>query len=80
MEGKTDCSNKDFHNEHFYDISAFANLLELRDSMGLVQRYSLKSFMTAHRFFYPRVVIDFYLTMTTRGERHTTAIHFTIDG
>ena len=36
--------------------------------------------MTPHRFFYSRLVIDFYHTMTTQGERHPTAIHFTIDG
>ena len=80
IEGNTDCSNKDFHNEHFYDIPTFANLLELRDSMGLVQRCSLEPFMTPRRFFYPREVIEFYQTMTTRGERHRTAIHFTIGG
>ena len=80
IEGNTDCSSKDFHNEHFYDIPTFSNLSELRDSMGLVHCYSLEPFMTRHRFFYPRVVIDFYQTMTTQGERHPTAIHFTIDG
>ena len=48
--------------------------------MGLIHRYSLESFMTLHRFFYPRVVIDFYQTMTSRGERHPTALYFTIDG
>ena len=80
IEGNTDCSNKDFHNEHFYDIPTFANLTELLDSMGLVQRYSLEPLLTPHRFFYPRVVIDFYQTMNTLGERHPTAIHFTIDG
>ena len=48
--------------------------------MGLVQRYSLEPFMAPRQFFYPRVVIDFYQTMTSRGERHPTAIHFTIDG
>ena len=35
--------------------------------------------MTPRRFFDPRVVIDFYQTMTTQGEHHPTAIHFTID-
>ena len=79
IEGNTDCSNKDFHNEHFYDIPAFTNLLELIDLMGLVQRYSLEPFMTPHRFFYPRVVFNFYQTMTTRDQHHPTAIHFTID-
>ena len=80
IEGNNNCSNKDFHNEHFYDIPTFANLLELWDLMGLIQLYSLELFMAPCRFFYPRVVIDFYQTMTTRGERHPTAIHFTIDG
>ena len=80
IKGNVDCNNKDFHNKHFYDIPDFANLLELRDSMGLVQRFSLEPFMTPCRFFYSRVVIDFYQTMTTRGERHPTAIHITIDG
>ena len=80
IEGNADCSNKGSQNEHCYDIPAFSNLFELRDSMGLVQRYSLEPFMTPRRFFYPRVVIEFYQTMTTRGERHPTAIHFTIDG
>ena len=56
------------------------NLLpELRDSMGLVQHYSLEPFMTPRRFFYPRVVIDFYQSMTSRGEQNPTAIRFTID-
>ena len=48
--------------------------------MGLVQGYSLNPFMTPRPFFYPRVVIYFYQTMTSRGERHLTTIHFTING
>ena len=31
-----DRSGKDLHNEHFYNIPAFAALLELRDSVGLL--------------------------------------------
>ena len=80
IEGITYYNNKDCHNEHFYDIPAFANLSELWDSMGLMQRYSRESFMTPRRFFYPRVVIEFYQTMTTRGGHHPTTIYFTIDG
>ena len=48
--------------------------------MAFIHRYFLKKFMTPHIFFYLRVVIDFYQTMTFRGERHPTALHFTIDG
>ena len=48
--------------------------------MLLVQRYSLKPFMTPRRFFYPRVVIEFYHTMTSKREFNPTALHFSIDG
>ena len=36
--------------------------------------------MTPCRFFYPRVVIEFYHTMTFRREPNPIAIHFAIDG
>ena len=36
--------------------------------------------MTPREFFYPRVALDFYQSMTTRGVPSPTAIHFTIDG
>ena len=36
--------------------------------------------MTPHKFFYPRVALDFYQSMTTRGVPSPTAIHFTING
>ena len=74
-----DCSTKSFHNENYYDISGFAALSELRDSMCLVQRYSLKPFMVLRQYFYPRVVIESYQTMTSRRERHSTILHFSID-
>ena len=36
--------------------------------------------MTLRRFFYPRVVIKFYHTMTSRCEANPTGLHFSIDG
>ena len=36
--------------------------------------------MTPRRFFYPRVVIEFYHTMSSKGESNPTALHFYIDG
>ena len=36
--------------------------------------------MTPRDFFYPRVALDFYQSMTTRHVRDPTVIHFTIDG
>ena len=68
------------HNEIYYDLLTFAKDPELIDSMRLVQKYSLEPFMTPRRFFYSRVVIEFYHTMTSRREPNPTTIHFTIDG
>ena len=48
--------------------------------MELMQRYSLEPFMTPCQFFYPRVVIEFYHTMTSRRAPNPTTIHFSIDG
>ena len=75
IPGNADCSERDFHNEIYYDFPAFFEDPKLRDSMRLVQRYSLEPFMTPRRFFYPWVVIEFYHTMT-----NPTAIHFFING
>ena len=36
--------------------------------------------MTPCRFFYPRVVIEFYHMMTSKKDPNPTAIHFSIDG
>ena len=36
--------------------------------------------MNPREFFYPRVALDFYQSITTRGVRSPTAIHFSIDG
>ena len=68
------------HDEVHYDLPAFSEDSELSDLMLLVQRNSLEPFMTSCRFFYPRVVIKFYHTITSRREANPTAIHFSIDG
>ena len=68
------------HSETYYDFPAFSVNLELRDSMRLVQRYSLEPFITPCHFFYPQVVIEFYHSMTSKRVPHSTAIHFSIDG
>ena len=78
--GNSDCSTKEVHSESYYDFLAFAANPELRDSMRLVQRYSLELFMTPRRFFYSGVVIEFYNTMTSKRFHYHTAIHFSIDG
>ena len=48
--------------------------------MRLVHKYSLLPFMTPRQFFYPRVVLEFYHTMTSRGVSNPMQLHFSIDG
>ena len=78
--GNSDYSTTEVHCETYYDFPSFAADPKLKDSMRLVQRYSLEHFMTLHRFFYPRVVIEFYHTMTSRRVPHPSVIHISIDG
>ena len=80
ISGNADCSTRDLHNKVYYDLLAFAEDPELRDYMRLVQQYSLEPFMTPRRFFYPRVVIEFYHTMKSKREPNPTTIYFSIDG
>ena len=75
-----DCHAKDFHGESYYDIPALAADPRFQDSMRLVHRYSLLLFMTPRQFFYPRVVLEFYHTMTSRGMSNPMQLHFSIDG
>ena len=67
IPGNVNCCAKDFHGESHYDTPSLAADPRFRDSMRLVQRYSLLLFMSPGQFFYPRVVLEFYHTMTSRG-------------
>ena len=50
-----------------------------RDSMQLIEHYSLLPFMTPRQFYYPRVVLQFYHSMTSRGATSPLELHFSID-
>ena len=47
--------------------------------MRLIEHYSLLSFMTPRKFYYPRVVLQFYHSMTSRGAPSPPELRFTID-
>ena len=64
----------------YYDIPALTLNQRFRDSMRLIRQYSLLPFMTPRQFFYPRVVLEFYHTMTSRGMASPLEIRFSIDG
>ena len=80
IEGNSNCRARPFHSELHFDQEAMRQNLELRDSYDLLEMYHLKHLTTPHEFFYPRVALDFYHSMITRGVRSPTMIHFSIDG
>ncbi|RVW27962.1 hypothetical protein CK203_094103 [Vitis vinifera] len=72
IEGNLDCRDRSFHSETYFDIEALRQQPELKDSFRLLQRYHMEHLLTPRQFYYPRVVLDFYQSMTTRGLRNPT--------
>ena len=48
--------------------------------MRLIRQYLLLPFMTPRQFYYPRVVLEFYHVMTSRGVPSPLELRFSIDG
>ena len=67
IEGNSDCRARPFHSELYFDNEAMRQQSDLKDSFGLLQRYHLERLMTPREFFYSRVAMDFYQSMTTQG-------------
>ena len=80
IPGKVDLRARDFHGEPFYDVPALIADPRLRDSMRMITQYSLLPFMTPQQFYYPRVVLEFYHTMTSRGVSSPMELRLSIDG
>ena len=80
IPGNVNLRARDFHGDSYYDIPALTVDQRFRDSMRLIQRYSLLPFMTPRKFFYPRVVLEFYHTMTSRGVPSQLQLQLIIDG
>ena len=78
--GNLDCRAKTFHSELYFDIEVMRQQPDLWDSFGLLQMYHLERLMTPKEFFYPRVAMDFYQSMTTQDVQGSIAIRFSIDG
>ena len=53
--------------------------LRFRDSMRLIEHYSLLPFMMPRQFYYPQVVLQFYYSMTSRGAPSPLELRFSID-
>ena len=48
---------REFHQESYYDVPALTTDPRFKDSMRLIEDYSLVPFMTPRQFYYPRVVL-----------------------
>ena len=70
---------REFHQESYYDVPTLMADTSFRDSMRLIEHYSLLSFMTPRQYYYPRVVLQFYHSMTSRGAPSPLELRFTID-
>ena len=57
IPGNTALHARDFHQESFYDVPALRADPRIRDSMRLIEDYSLLPFMTPKQYYYPRVVL-----------------------
>ena len=79
IPGNVDLHARDFHGEPFYDVPALTADPRFRDSMRLITRYSLLPFMTPRQFYYSRVVLQFYHSMTSRGVPSPLELRFSID-
>ena len=80
IEGNLDCRARPFHSELCFDTATFQLRPELADSFRLLRRYHMEHLLAPRDFFYPRVAMDFYQSMTTKQVRDPTLIHFTING
>ena len=79
IPGNVDLLSRDFHGEPFYDVPALTTDLLFKDSMKLITQYSLLPFMMPRQFYYPRVVLQFYHSMTSRGLPSPLELRFSID-
>ena len=79
IPGNVGLHSRDFHGESYYDVPTLMADPRFRDSMLLIEHYSLLPFMTPRQFYYPRVVLKFYHSMTSRGAPSPLELRFTID-
>ena len=79
IPGNAGLHARDFHGESFYDVPALTVDPRFRDSMRMIRHYSLLPFMTLRQFYYPRVVLQFYHSMTSWGAPSPLELQFTID-
>ncbi|XP_034708951.1 anther-specific proline-rich protein APG-like [Vitis riparia] len=66
IEGNFDCRARPFHSELCFDTAVFQLRPELEGLFQLLRRHHMEQLLTPRDFFYPRVAMDFYQSMTTQ--------------
>ena len=79
IPGNARLHRRAFHQESYYDVPALRDDPRFRDSMRLIEDYSLLTFMTPRQYYYPRVVLQFYHSLTSRGADGPRELQFSID-
>ena len=79
IPGNVRLHRREFHQESYYDVPALMADPRFRDSKRLIEHYSLLPFMRPRQYYYPRVVLQFYHSMTSRGASGPLELQFTID-
>ena len=78
IPGNVRLHRREFHQESYYDVPALMADPRFMDSMRLIEHYSLLPFMTPRQYYYPRVVLQFYHSMTSRGAAGPLELQFSI--
>ena len=79
IPGNAQLHSRPFQQKSFYDVLGLRADPRYRESMRLIEEYSLLPFMTPRQFYYPRVVRQFYHSMTSREADGPLEIQFNID-
>ena len=79
IPGNARLHRRPFQQESYYDGPGLRADPRYRESMRLIEEYSLLPFMTPLQFYYPRVVLQFYHSMTSRETDGPLEIQFSID-
>ena len=79
IPGNARLHRREFHQESYYDVPALRADPRYRESMRLIEEYSLLPFMTPRQHYYPRVVLQFYHSMTSKGADGPLELQFNID-
>ena len=79
IQGNARLHRRPFQQESYYDVFGLRADSRYWESMRLIEEYSLLPFMTPRQFYYPRVVMQFYHSMTSRETDGPLEIQFSID-